>query len=332
MRSHHAPTLHLLDRFTYKDRKARSRRAIWIYEKDRAPRTSRDLKSECEEHGYFSGGENGESEDDIDFRFNSQYEIPFNRLLPAIDADLHIFESLEVRQICAQFVANLFHRSTATRTGGQKLIGNLIEDYRSMANDQERLFAYTAKLSAITAQSIATSEVRDALLKNVAYYSTKEGKKALYVNDLDRATMSLSSHLVDLGWSTLRPSSAASFFISDTPVISRAMDCFGRVTFGEGIGKPTAEWILPISNRMAIRVAQRRRISPCVNAEELGQLNLAQIYTMSRRLYGREYSQWIDQMVQNYGGIYKFHVDVFKGTTGVVREDEFDDVMASVNE
>jgi hypothetical protein len=37
-------------------------------------------------------------------------------------------------------------------------------------------------------------------------------------------------------------------------------------------------------------------------------------------------------MVQNYGGIYKFHVDVFKGTTGVVREDEFDDVMASVNE
>jgi hypothetical protein len=101
MRSHHAPTLHLLERFTYKDRRARNRRAIWIYEKGRPPRTSSDLRGECAEHGYFSGGDRGESESEIDFRFNSQYEVPFNRLLPALDANLHIFESLEIRQVCA---------------------------------------------------------------------------------------------------------------------------------------------------------------------------------------------------------------------------------------
>jgi hypothetical protein len=330
MRSHHAPTLHLLERFTYKDRRARNRRAIWIYEKGRPPRTSSDLRGECAEHGYFSGGDRGESESEIDFRFNSQYEVPFNRLLPALDANLHIFESLEIRQVCAEFVANLFHRSTATRKGGQELVASLIEDYRSIADDPERLFAYTAKLSAITARPIATSEVRDALLKSMAHYSTIEGKKAVYVNDLDRATKSLSAHLIDLEWSTMRPNTAESFFISDTPIISRAVDGFGTVTFGAGIRNPTAEWILPISNRMAIRIAHKRRASSNINSEELAELNQAQIYTMTRRLYGKEYSQWIDQMVQSYGGIYKFHVDVFKATGGAVREDTFDDIMASI--
>jgi hypothetical protein len=299
-----------------------------VYEKDRQPRTSSDLRSECAEHGYFSGAKSGESENDIDSRFNLQYEVPFNRLLPAIDADLHIFESLEVRQICGQFVAHLFHRSRSTRNGGQKLVSELLEDYRSIANDPRKLFLYAAKASAITGQSICLNEARNALLKVIDGYASPDGTKELFVSDLDRATKSLSTRLVDLSWSILRSASAESFFISDTPVISRAIDAFGMVTFGEGINKPNAEWILPISHRMAIRIAHRPRTNNDLNAEELAQLNVGQIYTMSRRLYGRQYSPWIAQMVQSCGGIYKFHVHVFKGGKPFVPEDEFDEIMA----
>jgi hypothetical protein len=198
-----------------------------------------------------------------------------------------------------------------------------------MANDPVRLFLYTAKLSALTGRSIATGEVKEALIKGVDHYTSPEGKKALYVNDIDRATKSLSAHLVELNWSTTRSSSGDDFFLSDTPVISRATDNFGRVSFGVGIGQSAAEWILPISPRMALRVAHRPRNSNHIDAVEMAQLNGGQIYTMSKRLYGRAYSLWIDEMVQRHAGTYQFHVDVFKGS-GFVREDGFDDVMAGL--
>lgn len=328
MRSHHAPTKNLLERFTFKDSKARSGRAIWIFEKGRAPRSSRDLGSECAQHGYFEGADNGEDECEVDARFNLEYELPFNNILPAIDSNLRIFESLEIRTICARYVAHLFRRSKSLRDGGSQLLVDLIEGYRSIAEDEKKLRAYTAKVSIFARRPVSFEEVRDVLLRQSAYYLSDKGKQTMYVNDIDRATKSLASHLTPLRWSVIRAQGPEAFFISDTPVISLARDYFGAVSYGVGIGQPTAEWFLPISHNRILRVAQRSRLGEVADSAEVADLNIGQIVTMTDRLYGRNQSKWIDQIVQTNGGIYKFHSDVFKGNLSVGFEDEFDEVMS----
>jgi hypothetical protein len=330
MRSHHAPTRFLLERFTFKDRHARNGRSIWVYEKGRSPRTSRDLASESTEHGYFAGAATGENEHEIDSRFNEEYEMPFNRLLPAIDSNLSVFESSEVRQICARFVAHLFHRSKARRDGGYQLLSEMAANYQDIATNPERLRAYTAKLSVLTRRSISISEVGAALLRISADCSTGKSKQTLYVNDIDRATGTLAAELSSLRWSTIRSDSSDRFFISDTPVISKAIDALGRVSYGVGIRQPIAEWFMPISHHRCLRIGHKIRASQSATQAEVGDLNGGQIVTMSSRLYGREWSKRIDDLVQVYAGLYRFHQDVFKAVSGGIREDAFDEVMASL--
>jgi hypothetical protein len=328
MRSHHAPTKHLLERFTFRDLKARNGRAIWIFEKDRAPRSSRDLASECAQHGYFGGADNGEDEYDIDARFNQEYELPFNNILSAIDSNLCIFQSLEIRKICARYVAHLFHRSKARRDGGSQLLVDLIERYLAIAKDEKKLRAYTAKVSIIARRSISFEEVRNVLVRQSNYYLSEEGKQTLYVNDIDRATESLAAHLTPLHWSVIKSQGLGGFFISDTPVISLARDHWGAVTYGVGIGQPTAEWFMPISHSRVLRIARRQRLGEVADSAEVNDLNVGQIVTMTDRLYGRNPSKWIDQIVQSHGGMYKFHSDVFKGDLPLGFEDEFDEVLS----
>jgi hypothetical protein len=64
------------------------------------------------------------------------------------------------------------------------------------------------------------------------------------------------------------------------------------------------------------------------DSAEVNDLNVGQIVTMTDRLYGRNPSKWIDQIVQSHGAIYKFHSDVFKGDLPLGFEDEFDEVMS----
>jgi hypothetical protein len=103
-----------------------------------------------------------------------------------------------------------------------------------------------------------------------------------------------------------------------------AKDRFGKVSYGEGISKPMSKWFMPISHHRAIRISHNARVPEFVDDKVVRELNAAQILTMSRRVYGRHHSQWIDETVQTYGGIYKFNRDVFKGTLPDANESFFD--------
>jgi hypothetical protein len=282
------------------------------------------LASECAQHGYFGGADNGETECEIDSRFNQEYELPFNDILPAIDSSLEIFQSLEIRMICARYVANLFHRSKARRDGGSQLVAELVGRYLSISMDETKLRAYAAKISIVTGRPVKLEDVRCALIRQSENFLSAEGLQAAYVNDLDRSTASLAAHLVPLHWSVIKAQMGESFFISDTPVISLARDPWGAVTYGVGIKQPTSEWFLPISHNRILRVAQRQRLGEVAGSSEMYDLNLGQIVTLSNRLYGRSPSKWIDQLVQSLAGIYKFHKDVFKGEVPLGIENEFD--------
>jgi hypothetical protein len=273
------------------------------------------LDGECVKRGYFAGASSGEGEQEVDERFNIEYEVPFNRILPAIDANLHIFESKEIRDIAARYVSHIFHRTLARRSGSEALMGKMLSEYSSIAADPKRLREYTAKISVVARKAVAMAEVKAALLRTAEQMSTESAVQSQYVNDIDRATCSLASKLVDLKWSTIRSSALESFVISDTPIVSIAKDRFGKVSYGEGISKPMAEWFLPISHHRVIRISHNAGISEFADENLVRELNAAQIVTMSSRVYGRNHSQWVDEKVQTYGGIYKFHRDVFKGTT-----------------
>ncbi|XBH11782.1 DUF4238 domain-containing protein [Edaphobacter paludis] len=324
MRSHHAPTRHLLERFTFKDRSSRIGRALWVYEKGRAPRASKNLDGECVKRGYFAGASSGETEQEIDERFNIEYEVPFNRILPAIDANLHIFDSKEIREIAARYVSHIFHRTLARRNGGEDLMGEMLSEYVSIATDPGKLRGYTAKISAIARRPVALAEVQAALLRSAEQLSTESAFRSQYVNDIDRATCSLALKLIDLKWSTIRSNVSESFVISDTPIVSIAKDRFGKVSYGEGINKPMAQWFLPISHHRVVRISHNAANGEFADENLVRELNAAQIVTMSSRIYGRNHSQWIDEKVQTYGGIYKFHRDVFKGAAFDLNERFFE--------
>ena len=93
---------------------------MWAFEKGVTPRKVHSFQCEGAEHGYFAGAKN-EDELEIDKRFNETYELPFNNLLPAMDANLQILQSQEVRNTCSLYVAHLFHRMRAMRIGRQLL-------------------------------------------------------------------------------------------------------------------------------------------------------------------------------------------------------------------
>jgi Protein of unknown function (DUF4238) len=295
-----------------------------VYEKGRPPRASKNLDGECVQRGYFAGASSGESEQEVDERFNIEYEVPFNRILPAIDANLHIFDSKEIREIAARYVSHIFHRTLALRSGSEALMGGMLSEYRSIAEDVKRLRGYAAKISVTARRAVALAEVKAALLRSAEQLSTESAAQTQYVNDIDRATCSLASKLVDLRWSTIRSNALESFVISDTPIVSIAKDRFGKVSYGEGINKSMAEWFLPISHHRVVRISHNVGIAEFADENLVRELNAAQIVTMSSRVYGRHYSQWVDEKVQVYGGIYKFHRDVFKSTSIDLEESFFD--------
>ncbi|NYF50716.1 hypothetical protein HDF12_001081 [Edaphobacter lichenicola] len=259
-------------------------RALWVYEKGRAARTSKNLDGECVERGYFAGASNGESEQEVDERFNSEYEAPFNRILPSIDANLHIFDSREIREITARYVSHIFHRTLALRSGNESLMSGMLSEYSSIAADPTRLRGYTAKISVVARKPVAMAEVKAALLRSTEEMLTETAVQSRYVNDIDRATGALASKLVDLRWSAIRCKADESFVISDTPIVSITKDRFGKVSYGEGISKPMAEWFLPISHHRVIRISHNAAITEFADEKIVRELNAAQILTMSRRV------------------------------------------------
>jgi hypothetical protein len=209
--SHTAPPKHVLERFTFRDSNSRKGRAIWIYERGREARVSRRLTSEAAQHGYFAGAKSGEAEKEIDNRFNLEYEVPFNRLLPSFDVNLQILDSIEVRQICARYVAHIFRRTCALRDGGEKLLSSMLTGYMDIANDASWFKGYAAKVSILTSQAIKLEELREALIKHVEKYSTPEGQQSIYVDDIDRGTKWLATQLEQLNWSVIQTNSADEF-------------------------------------------------------------------------------------------------------------------------
>jgi hypothetical protein len=160
--SHHAPPLALLERFTFKD-KSRKGRAIWAYEKGKEPRPTRSLTSEGSQHGYFSGSTDGSSEEELDAKLNLDFEVPFNRLLPIIDSDVHIFESAEAKRACALYVASLYHRSQARRSAVREQSQILQNSVRNFIEDDFQMRVFAAKLNVELAQPIYLDELKTSL-------------------------------------------------------------------------------------------------------------------------------------------------------------------------
>lgn len=198
MRSHHAPTRHLLERFSFRDLRYRSGRAIWVFERGRTPRQTRNLAGESVEHGYFGGAADGTAEEVIDERLNTEYELPFNELLPLIDGDVYVFDSLEIRRTCARYLSNLFQRCRARRTGADSLFDKINAGYRDIANSKCELLVYAAKLSCIARRPIDIGELRAALYNQASEELTPLRKQTRFVDDLARATEVLARELEQL--------------------------------------------------------------------------------------------------------------------------------------
>lgn len=238
MLSHHSPTKNLLERFTFKDRHARNGRSIWIYEKGLNPRISRDLRSECSENGYFSGSPDGRSEAAIDFGLNVKYEIPFNKLLSAMDCDLHIFENTDNKAACAAFVSNLFHRSKARRAATSYMTQALSDEFRALASNESDLKTYAASLSLRAQRPVFLDELRAMIERQCKRLEAESAQTSTYLGNVEHATEFMSQALSALKFQILRSSNDVSFSISDTPVISRLPTGEGSYDIGVGINHP----------------------------------------------------------------------------------------------
>jgi hypothetical protein len=124
---------------------------------------------------------------------------------------LQILDSIEVRQICARYVAHIFRRTCALRDGGEKLLSSMLTGYMDIANDASWFKGYAAKVSILTSQAIKLEELREALIKHVEKYSTPEGQQSIYVDDIDRGTKWLATQLEQLNWSVIQTNSADEF-------------------------------------------------------------------------------------------------------------------------
>jgi|HubBroStandDraft_5_1064220.scaffolds.fasta_scaffold176415_1 hypothetical protein len=312
MRSHHAPTKNLLERFTFKDRHARSGRSIWIYEKGVRPRISRDLRSECSENGYFSGSPDGQSEMTIESELNKKYEIPFNKLLSAMDCDLHIFESLDHKTACAAFVSNLFHRSKARRAATGYMTQMLSDEFRALASNESDLKTYAASLSLWAQRTIFLDELRVMVERQCEKLETETARTETYLGNVEDSTEFMTQKLLALKFQILRSSNDVSFSISDTPVISRLATGGGNYDIGVGINHPGVEWFLPISHSRCLRISDTLSNQSVLNDMQVLELNKQQSLTMFRRMYSKQELVILDQWVQEFSGHFKYVKDVYK--------------------
>jgi len=176
MRAHHAPTRCLLQRFSFRDSGARGTRKIWVYERGLTPRPSRDFRSESAQHAYFSGASSGATEEETDGRLTTTYENPFNALLDSFDADLDIFDSREVRDVCANYMSNLFQRCQARKAGAKLLLTRTWDEYREIANDPSLLRIYAAKLSCVRRGRIYLPDLRTTIEKLLETQKTESAR------------------------------------------------------------------------------------------------------------------------------------------------------------
>jgi hypothetical protein len=312
MLSHHAPTKNLLERFTFKDRHARTGRSIWIYEKGQTPRPSRDLRSECSENGYFSGSPDGRNEMEIDFGLNEKYEIPFNKLLSAMDCDLHIFESFDHKAACAAFVSNLFHRSKARRAATGYMTQILSNEFRALASNEADLKTYAASLSLSGQRTIFLDDLRAMVERQCERLETEAAQTDTYLSNVEDGTEFMTQAPLALKFQILRSSNDVSFSISDTPVISRVPTGGGNYKIGVGINHPRVEWFLPISHSRCLRISDTLSNQTILNDMQVLELNKQQSMTMFRRMYSRQELAILDQWVQEFSGHFKYFKDVYK--------------------
>jgi hypothetical protein len=330
MRSHHAPTRCLLERFSFRDAGVRGKKKVWVYEKGSIPRATSNFRGESAEHAYFAGSSDSATEEEIEARLNQNYEAPFNALLPSFDRDVHLFESKEVRRICAEYVSNLFQRCKARREGANLLMTQEIHKIREIARSGALLRLEAAKDSIFRRGPIYFDELKQAIEQQVEKALSASEEQRRFVDDVDRSTKFLADQLQDLQWSILGSDSRTEFVISDTPVVSMAFDQKGGRKFGVGVRNPAAEWYLPIAPWRVLRM--KHKLSP----ERLSALhirpaiNMAQVLTSHRRVYSRSKSVEMDSLVQTHGSTYKFHVHVFKGSFDESTESRFDQSFADV--
>ena len=204
------------------------------------------------------------------------------------------------------------------------LYSKLNQEYEQLAGDSAALKTYAAKLSMLHKQPISLSNLRQALVKVSLSQSTPEASQANFVDDIARGTTVYANHLKALHWSVLRSASGENFVVSDTPVISKAVDALGQTKYGLGAAHQGAEWFLPLSPRAILRGGTRARTSIDVASHEVRDLNLGQILTMTERIYSRSYDAWLDSLVQTWAGRYTYFVDVYKTDASEEPPDEFD--------
>lgn len=296
MIAHSTPNF-LLSKFLERTVASRSGKSAVAYAKQKLPRTIFSFSSECAIAGYFVPS--GMTEKEFDEVLALNYEIPFNRLYAKLTSMLPLSDEDTVT--CARYVANVFRRSTACRAASDRLFAELNSELVEISQDPQALRMYAAKVSFSTGRAVSLEALKQACIKT-SQKTDEQLRAKLFTDDLVRGTSVLAAYLSSFSWSVLRSSSAEDFVISDSPVLSRSFSEAGERKFGVGVAKEGTELFIPISPRRILRGSLVRRLNPEVNADEARDLNLGQILGMQNCVYSRRYDQFINDLVQHWGG------------------------------
>ena len=142
MLSHTVPKK-LLEHFSYEDPVTRSRR-LWRYQKRRVPYGRAALKHATSWDSHFADPTNKDREAAIELRLKREFEDPVNRFIDLLSFETFAFTA-EQRRLLTGYITMLFHRTCARRDATPDEHEKIMNAFRSLRANEERLTLLAAK-------------------------------------------------------------------------------------------------------------------------------------------------------------------------------------------
>ncbi len=314
MKSHTVPKK-LLEQFAYNDPVTRSKR-LWRYQKGQAPRGRVAPKAATRWDGHFANPANAATEFILEKQLERETEHPVNQFIETIGYRTFVLQQSHVRALTG-YVTMLFNRSRARRAASQGHADIMIEAFRSLRSDQQRLSELIGKHTmdivghGSDVRMVTREEVIAAIDSTIAAHSDADEPQRRYIQAVETMLKYRDEKMLNGAWNIIYAEPDKPFVIGDAPVVTWERNEKNLLNFGLGFGQPNVEVFLPVSPTTGLHilptvVRTRRVITPTTDEVNMSQAMFATTYCFTNVR-----SDDLDAKLQTHFGKIRIGIEAF---------------------
>lgn len=292
----------------------KDKRHLWVYEKNKKPRTGTAV-SEGAERGYFAYTKQ-------DGTLDESLEARLQKLETAADDPIRLIQyrfyelGRQDRKNLAVYAALMFSRAKAKREGSSRIFIKTQKE-AAEAFKNEEFAAAMAKYF-----GIGVEEMRKHANTALTAWATSAGTKNAYLEDLLGNVTYLAELLLQKPWQILAAPEGYEFVTSDNPVVS-TLPLNGHFAPGFGIGRQDVVVFFPVNPACCIAMGPTGPERLLIFPQTVAEINWAIISSSHKFVYSRSLSAETKQLVNELAGTYRYGETAFLPRGGWPSVEEF---------